>query len=116
MNSREMNIFFFQTEDGIRYIGVTGVQTCALPIWAVTVWAVASHDRARPAARSGRQIGEWGTSVIAPRNPKTEIGRGSCRERVQISVVAESLKKKHTLLSSLPQISIILSISPYLPY
>src|SRR3712207_1266495 len=24
---------FFQAEDGIRYIGVTGVQTCALPIF-----------------------------------------------------------------------------------
>ena len=24
--------FFFQAEGGIRYIGVTGVQTCALPI------------------------------------------------------------------------------------
>src|SRR5215217_8022158 len=29
----ENNIFFFfQAEDGIRHIGVTGVQTCALPI------------------------------------------------------------------------------------
>src|SRR3712207_9350109 len=27
-----MKIFFFQAEDGIRDIGVTGVQTCALPI------------------------------------------------------------------------------------
>src|SRR5258707_3796064 len=27
--------FFFQAEDGIRDIGVTGVQTCALPISAV---------------------------------------------------------------------------------
>src|SRR3712207_9342751 len=27
-----MNCFFFQAEDGIRDIGVTGVQTCALPI------------------------------------------------------------------------------------
>src|SRR5258707_9215767 len=26
--------FFFQAEDGIRDIGVTGVQTCALPICA----------------------------------------------------------------------------------
>src|SRR5947209_10154132 len=26
-------LFFFQAEDGIRDIGVTGVQTCALPIW-----------------------------------------------------------------------------------
>src|SRR5947209_15509602 len=28
--------FFFQAEDGIRDIGVTGVQTCALPICACT--------------------------------------------------------------------------------
>src|ERR1035437_10878480 len=27
-------VFFFQAEDGIRDIGVTGVQTCALPIWS----------------------------------------------------------------------------------
>src|SRR3712207_4602212 len=27
--------FFFQAEDGIRDIGVTGVQTCALPIWLI---------------------------------------------------------------------------------
>src|SRR5205809_955530 len=25
--------FFFQAEDGIRGVAVTGVQTCALPIW-----------------------------------------------------------------------------------
>src|SRR3712207_6622044 len=28
-----MFVFFFQAEDGIRDIGVTGVQTCALPIF-----------------------------------------------------------------------------------
>src|SRR3712207_8321828 len=28
--------FFFQAEDGIRDIGVTGVQTCALPISSYT--------------------------------------------------------------------------------
>src|SRR5258707_15687052 len=28
-------MFFFQAEDGIRDIGVTGVQTCALPISSV---------------------------------------------------------------------------------
>src|SRR5947209_17145395 len=32
--------FFFQAEDGIRDIGVTGVQTCALPIWAGAVAAL----------------------------------------------------------------------------
>src|SRR5947209_12384454 len=30
--------FFFQAEDGIRDIGVTGVQTCALPIFSLTLF------------------------------------------------------------------------------
>src|SRR3712207_6738134 len=29
-------VFFFQAEDGIRDIGVTGVQTCALPIFTAS--------------------------------------------------------------------------------
>src|SRR5258707_10420807 len=29
------SFFFFQAEDGIRDIGVTGVQTCALPIYQI---------------------------------------------------------------------------------
>src|SRR5699024_12008324 len=33
-------LFFFQAEDGIRYRNVTGVQTCALPIY--------SHPKAIP--------------------------------------------------------------------
>src|SRR3712207_7817946 len=35
--------FFFQAEDGIRDIGVTGVQTCALPICSPVEGAVAEH-------------------------------------------------------------------------
>ena len=31
------SFFFFQAEDGIRDIGVTGVQTCALPIYSGNV-------------------------------------------------------------------------------
>src|SRR3712207_7262274 len=34
--------FFFQAEDGIRDIGVTGVQTCALPIFIVLLYSVKS--------------------------------------------------------------------------
>src|SRR3989475_7787670 len=30
--------FFFQAEDGIRDLTVTGVQTCALPIWKLDGW------------------------------------------------------------------------------
>src|SRR3712207_8537671 len=35
--------FFFQAEDGIRDIGVTGVQTCALPIFDALVAANAAR-------------------------------------------------------------------------
>src|SRR6266498_5650493 len=34
-----LNCFFFQAEDGIRDADVTGVQTCALPIFSHAVWA-----------------------------------------------------------------------------
>src|SRR3712207_4342535 len=37
MERRWYFFFFFQAEDGIRDIGVTGVQTCALPIFGFTV-------------------------------------------------------------------------------
>src|SRR5947209_9865901 len=40
--------FFFQAEDGIRDIGVTGVQTCALPIWASAAFLRAGSDCAKP--------------------------------------------------------------------
>src|SRR3712207_7733950 len=45
--------FFFQAEDGIRDIGVTGVQTCALPISG----AAAAHLRAdAPGAGEGHPL------------------------------------------------------------
>src|SRR5256886_11218126 len=37
---------FFQAEDGIRYVTVTGVQTCALPIWRLHVDRAASPQTA----------------------------------------------------------------------
>src|SRR2546430_11454381 len=36
--------FFFQAEDGIRDLTVTGVQTCALPIFVVALSAVLPLD------------------------------------------------------------------------
>src|SRR3712207_1359993 len=45
--------FFFQAEDGIRDIGVTGVQTCALPIFGAELVAVVSnHEDLRPMAEA----------------------------------------------------------------
>src|SRR3712207_7390558 len=43
-----MWFFFFQAEDGIRDIGVTGVQTCALPIFmSVPVRSLSLGQRMR---------------------------------------------------------------------
>src|SRR5258707_6029769 len=56
-------LFFFQAEDGIRDIGVTGVQTCALPIFfslAGTVTMrpnlICSMDRVRAHIKFGRIV------------------------------------------------------------
>src|SRR3712207_8415656 len=87
--------FFFQAEDGIRDIGVTGVQTCALPIFrpqlaerfgAVTARVVVDEDgvlRDIAAVRDLRQDGGGRQLVEACGGPHgREIGRASCRERV----------------------------------
>src|SRR6266496_2303748 len=73
--------FSFQAEDGIRYLYVTGVQTCALPI---SRGPCGPHGLGRPHGLHG------------PRGPHgpCEIGRAECRERVEVSGVAVSLEKK----------------------
>src|SRR3712207_7505119 len=45
--------FFFQAEDGIRDIGVTGVQTCALPIWPVRMRSTLSGQSYRVVTEAG---------------------------------------------------------------
>src|SRR5256886_7557622 len=42
------SFFFFQAEDGIRDLTVTGVQTCALPIWMRTLYHPGRHDMRLP--------------------------------------------------------------------
>ena len=37
--------FFFQAEDGIRDIGVTGVQTCALPIFCKSLLLKSNKEK-----------------------------------------------------------------------
>src|SRR6266446_8982418 len=50
--------FFFQAEDGIRDYKVTGVQTCALPIWlAIPLGITGSIAEAIEAAESALSVG-----------------------------------------------------------
>src|SRR3712207_9227213 len=85
---------FFQAEDGIRDIGVTGVQTCALPILAAsTVSRMASHcgtPRRRAQARIGctptartsaRNTGAISAAAaFIPRSEERRVGK-ECRSR-----------------------------------
>src|SRR5262249_58059204 len=99
-----VGFFFFQAEAGIRDGSVTGVQTCALPISARLRQraAISRHGRRRagpPRRRRRARPGGPSPVVPAPVPPalparRTEIGRASCRERGESSVVAVSVKKK----------------------
>src|SRR2546422_3566266 len=87
--------FFFQAEDGIRDVAVTGVQTCALPISVDSaVHAAAAEQRGIRRVDDGvdrllRDIAldsfdlRHGASYPSPVwVNRLEIGRASCRERV----------------------------------
>src|SRR2546430_3185900 len=85
--------FFFQAEDGIRDLTVTGVQTCALPISAARFRsyprAAVPQEPGRPARlqplapRDGRALR---AAIVYTRRGNAarsgQIGRASCRERV----------------------------------
>src|SRR5699024_11750994 len=49
-------LFFFQAEDGIRDRNVTGVQTCALPIFTRTVYGAKMAARNPPANTDGNSM------------------------------------------------------------
>src|SRR5436305_4143821 len=88
-------VFFFQAEDGIRGADVTGVQTCALPIFpklmadsalvckgeVVEAADVTVVSDPRPPHRTATAIVHVDRCFKGER-PASEIGRASCRERV----------------------------------
>src|SRR5690554_226283 len=83
--SHEQDHFFFQAEDGIRDADVTGVQTCALPIFRQYI---ADQENPNPEVRSRRPLraAQVVVSEVAGepgwyRVTLNEIGRASCRER-----------------------------------
>src|SRR5437868_13393411 len=90
--------FFFQAEDGIRDRNVTGVQTCALPIWLTrtpTMWSKyklrrASSMRTRPTSRwhrsEERRVGKECRSRWSPyheKKKKKKEARMRCRTDIR---------------------------------
>src|SRR5256885_2484213 len=85
--------FFFQAEDGIRDYKVTGVQTCALPIFGPRDFEASRRpilpqtSRMRWASAPGQSASRQVQTIscLIGRIEATtaiEIGRASCRERV----------------------------------
>src|SRR5688500_20282892 len=79
--------FFFQAEDGIRDYKVTGVQTCALPISHRL--RLRGDRRSAPSPRDLRHHLRAGRRRLSgapradPPRAGVEIGRASCRARVE---------------------------------
>src|SRR5207253_7798907 len=100
--------FFFQAEDGIRDGHVTGVQTCALPIWPRQEGrrpdrgqeplrrgrAARATETAGRSSPPGRPTGSPLAGGPSPR-PGSEIGRAACRERGERAGVSGALKTIH---------------------
>ena len=92
--------FFFQAEDGIRDVAVTGVQTCALPIWHCGVEGEASRAGVRAVRGDNQPLldpvarvdpaelrvvcveSALGLAQTRRGGHRHEIGRASCRESV----------------------------------
>src|SRR5258707_8177824 len=91
--------FFFQAEDGIRDIGVTGVQTCALPIFhgelatlgikvaPSTIWEILKTNGTEPAPERDRQtwaafLRSQARAILAAdlRSEERRVGK-ECRSR-----------------------------------
>src|SRR5207253_5407048 len=101
--------FFFQAEDGIRDGHVTGVQTCALPISiiragktytlprdmdktsALAYWFSGERE-VFVAEENGEIVGTY--FLQANQQGGGEIGRASCRERVESGRGAVAWKEK----------------------
>src|SRR3712207_7193032 len=97
MDRYVVDLFFFQAEDGIRDIGVTGVQTCALPILirdeppppdgrgiartGVTVLMLADDAFRRPLAAGGAVLNGAGECTgFLTRSEECRVGK-ECRSR-----------------------------------
>src|SRR2546429_5629706 len=90
VEAHHMSFFFFQAEDGIRDVAVTGVQTCALPISpdtnkAATRTSTIARNERTPAPREDTvtprvQCGP--PTAAIPRNGTTQSSNGEDRKSV----------------------------------
>src|SRR2546430_12392685 len=74
-----LSFFFFQAEDGIRDLTVTGVQTCALPIysrkWPARLFTSFIFPVMTPLKKSAKRA-----TAACPRSEERRVGK-ECRSR-----------------------------------
>src|SRR5690349_24821083 len=83
-----MCFFFFQAEDGIRDLYVTGVQTCALPIWKLALRSIIYFEVVTTLALAA---GLFVVNVVKP-GRGVDLGAASSKEGAQLAA-------NHTTLS-----------------
>src|SRR5437762_11319891 len=81
--------FFFQAEDGIRDTSVTGVQTCALPIWfrfpicsSATIHSHTTRDHANSSFSHLEVMVTIGYTLFQVANPSIQSNNRSEERRV----------------------------------
>src|SRR2546430_12686370 len=89
--------FFFQAEDGIRDLTVTGVQTCALPIYP----ASALHTKNSPLGRAMHPAAAPFASVRQSDRKSTRLNSSHS----QISYAVFCLKKKKHITTSIKRLT-----------
>src|SRR5690606_41090676 len=106
--------FFFQAEDGIRDFHVTGVQTCALPIWLgfngadeLEFYMFRGTGEWLGQLARFEALGDFSADPLKIEDAKKgerrvyrQIGRASCRERVEISGGGVSSRREKRMNTS----------------
>ena len=108
----ECTLFFFQAEDGIRVYDVTGVQTCALPIFAEKVSNIAIPLFTRSLELASEDSAAFDQVMAAFKMPKdddeqiemrrTEIRRATLEAA---RTPLETARLAFELLSALPELA-----------
>src|SRR2546430_7478551 len=103
LSVRVFYVFFFQAEDGIRDLTVTGVQTCALPIYSV------------PVAYIGPCGLGAGCRVSVTPQDTTLAGGGSFLMRVAIDSAGAAVAGVPVMLTNLTPDLILVGPDPGIP-
>src|SRR2546429_5838128 len=105
--------FFFQAEDGIRDVAVTGVQTCALPIyWAPILQRKLATIPELRDVNSDQQLKGLQSSLVIDRDTASRLGvavqdidntLGDAFGQRQVSNIYKGLNQYHVVLEVAPE-------------